>query len=241
MYEKKNICVVSMENNTGHMLYIASHANHVAYCRRNEYTYFEVNDFSRYPDRNYPHLYKFNVIDEAMQKYPDMDYYLWMDTDAFFTSMETRLESFIHDENAQMLMTRDHSAHWHGSMFDYGYCSGVVILKNTQDVRKFIKEETTELMYNLGTKMRQTGIIYYKDQDMFTFLAQIGGYRGILVDIPHEGFRSFRRPPKNGNVFTAWKKGDYILHLLGNKFARKQEILKEIGYDLSTGEVGING
>ncbi len=237
MDEKKKICVVSMENHTGHLLYIVAHANHVEYCRRNGYEYYEANDFSKYPERDHAHWYKFPVIHDAMQSHPDMDYYLWIDMDAVFTNMDERLEQFIPDGDAQILMSNDCKGGRHGSLADRGYCSGVVMLRNTELVRSFIEELSSELMYNLGQRCEKAGIIHYRDQDMITFLAQVGCYKGIITDISGKGFQSYI----NNMGVDQWDKGDCILHLCGHGFGGKLDILKKIGYDLSTGEVGLNG
>lgn len=241
MNERKNICVISMENNTGHLLYIVAHANHVAYCRRNGYTYYEANDFSRYPEHDHPRWYKLNVIWDAMQKYPDMDYYLWIDMDAVFTNMDMTLESIPPSEDAQIIMAKNRPPHHFNSMFDYGYNSGVVMFKNTPLVRRYAEEISSPLIYSLAKAMRDKGINHYYDQDLLTFMGQIGEYRGIITDVPTKTLQTFRWQPSRTEIVEPWQKGDRIFHLVGHKFQDKLKILKEIGYDLSTGEVGING
>lgn len=232
----KRICVVSMENHTQMLLYRIAHANHAAYCRNNGYEYFEVNDFSKYPPKDKAHWYKYDVIYDAMKSVP-ADYYLWIDTDAFFTGMGHRLEPFIPDDDAQVMMSKDCDGG--RAMYDYGYCNGVMLLKGSPLVLKYMEELCSPWVYRLGRALKTAGIIRFRDQEMMQLLNQIGEYRDIITEIPPKSFQSF--PPSRAHRNNAWAKGDCILHMPGMKVADKEAMLSRMGYDLDTGEVGFMG
>lgn len=104
------------------------------YCIDNGYNYFVEKDGikikSKIPDRSFT-WYKPHLITEAIEKYPDSDYILFLDIDAIFCNNNRKIEEFINDDFS-ILMTEDYGP----SLVN----AGVILLKNDEFTKKFLVE-----------------------------------------------------------------------------------------------------
>ena len=231
-----NICVISMENRIGTFLYKIGHMNHLKYCESNGYTYCEVNDFSKYGKRCAGQYYKFCVIHDVMMRNSDVDWYMWVDMDAFFTNFGKKIEDCIpDDEKTQICIAKDcDGGRW--KLYDEGWNNGVFLMRNTELVRNFCNECGSDWIYELVNVLMSQRLSGCWDQACMTLLNKIGAYKDILQLIPAKSINCKWNTHYQGN---GWKKGDFILHFAGMKNFFREQHLDEIGYNLETGEVGV--
>ncbi len=219
-----NITVCSMENRTNESVYRLASYNHWEYCRKNGYNYYEVNDFDKYPHaKSSPHWYKFEVIRECLAD-QTCDWVLWIDMDAIFTNMETRVESFIQPE-AEILMSKDDAGE--RCLWDYGWNNGVILLRNTERVRKFVDTLCSAWISELFFVMQHAKIVWFHEQSAMEWLFEnVDEWNGICTQIPAKSFNSYI--PERATVGNAWEPDDFILHLAGIHNDARLELLRAL-------------
>ena len=103
------------------------------YCDKNNYEYFvETNSdkiLSSIDGRSHT-WYKPRLINEALKRFPNCDYVLFLDIDAIFINENRKIEEFIEDDT-DILMTKDYGP----SLVN----AGVMLLRNSEYSRKFLK------------------------------------------------------------------------------------------------------
>ena len=233
--KERKICIVSYETRTNTATYRIAHRNHEQYAKSQSYSYFEVNNLSKYPSKDHPQWHKFDVIGEAVSKHPDCDYFLFVDMDVYFTNFNKRIEDFIPSEEAQVCVSKD-CVGGRTPLYDYGYCNGVILFKNTQLVREYFNELTQPWVYELGVKLMGAKLVNWRDQPMMQFLNKVGKYSNIITEVSPKSFHGMIHKPNFHE--NAWRKGDFILHLASYDEARRMAILNEVGFSQETGEVG---
>lgn len=134
------------------------------YCEQHQYEYFIESDtekINKLLNGRSTTWYKPHLLIEAFEKYPDMDYYLYLDIDAVFSNHEKQIEDFI-DSECSILMTQDYGP----SLVN----AGVMLVKNDSFSKKFIVDWWNICeeypLYKTGLWHDQTciGLLYEKMQ-----------------------------------------------------------------------------
>ena len=193
------ITVVSMEDRVNDPLYKVITDNHRRYSEKNEYTYFEVNNYAKYPNLPHPVWYKFWAIDEALNT--DADYVLWVDgMDVIFTNFNKRIEDFIVDDSEIFLSKDDKGGR---CLFDYGWNIGVILLKNTERVKKFVKLMKEEWLCKMFHSMTLTRIVNFLEQSAMEWAFEnLEEWKGLVKEIPSKSFNSYIQ--QRAYVGNAW-------------------------------------
>lgn len=216
-----NITVCSMDDRTDTAVYSLIQYNHRKYCETNKYLYYEVNDFGKYSHaKSSPHWYKFEVIRECLAD-RNCDWVLWIDHDALFTNFDKRVEDFI-QPNAEIIMSKDCMGE--RCLWDYGWNNGVILLRNTERVRKFIDTLCSAWISELFFVLQHASITWFHEQSAMEWLFEnVDEWKGICTEIPAKGFNSYI--VERAEVGNAWEKGDFILHLAGMDNDTRQRII----------------
>lgn len=209
-----------MEDRVNDALYKIITDNHRRYCEKNGYEYFEVNDYSKYPNMPHPVWYKFWVIDEALQK--DCDYVLWVDgMDAIFTNFNKRIEDFIVDDS-EIFLSKDDKPN--RCLFDYGWNIGIILLKNTERVKKFVKLMKEDWLCKMFYAMSMTRIVNFQEQSAMEWAFEnLEEWKGLVKEIPAKSFNSYIS--QRAVLGNAWTPDDMILHLAGMTNGQRLQIL----------------
>jgi hypothetical protein len=180
----------------------------LSYCEKNNYPYLEVNDFSRYEPKPYPHFFKYEVIYEALQ---DTDWLLYIDFDALFTNFEKRIEDFISDDG-ELLISKDCDGG--RCSFDTGHNNGVMLIKNTPTIKKLFNTLKSKFIADEFAELHRRGATHFFDQSALTYMiTKFDEFKNITKEIPAKSFNSYI--DERALVGNAWREGDFILHLAG--------------------------
>jgi len=129
------------------------------YCEKLGYNYYvELDDdkiMKRLEGRSIT-WYKPHLIMEVMEKFPKSDYIMFLDIDAVFANHDHVIEQYI-DQNASILMTRDHGP----SLVN----AGVILVKNSMYVYTLMKR-----WWELGNEHEEYKTGLWHDQTCMKFL-----------------------------------------------------------------------
>lgn len=210
-----------MKTGHGGALYKTVHGNHADYCEANGYEYYEVNDFSRYEPKLYPHFHKYDVVYEALQS---TDWLLYIDFDAVFTNFSKKIEDFIIPD-AELILSKDCKGG--RCIFDTGFNNGVMLIKSTPTTKKLFSILKSKFIADEFGELQRRGTTYFFDQNALVYMIEkFDEFRRIVRETPAKSFNSYiKHRAEAGN---AWSEGDLVLHLAGMSQRERASILKKI-------------
>ena len=131
----KSVLVLQLEDRTNNNLNIFMNENKQICINNNiKYIFLEKSSF------NVPAYWgKIFEIDKLMDEYPDIEYFMWLDSDAFFINFDNnKFQNFLKKyESYSMIITNDMPP------FDAEFNAGSFIIKNNKYGHDIIKEWTS--------------------------------------------------------------------------------------------------
>ena len=212
------------------------------YCQKNNYTLIKsstrrYNKRNQYQRRN-AHWERFPLILKYIENY---DYVVWIDADAFFYVDSAPLENIINKYNKEIFLSADCDQRSPPAIN-----SGVIILKNTQQVKNIVEKWAfcEELKYKY---LVEQGYLdnWIEDQAMIRgcYRDNVDDIKRLSVVIPYLELQHYHKNEIDISADTAeidFREGTpqgvmpYIFHLAGRPQDREAEskiYLKKINLD----------
>ena len=193
------IAVISYATKNREWLYSITNPVKRAYCKKHGYD-FSFSTENLFPDRH-PAWGKLPIIRKAIDNY---DWVMWIDDDAMFANHAISLESIIEKYGANgvdIIVAKD--------MTDLN--SGVMLFRNTDFVRCFIDEWTSNDIYE---KFKTSSVW---EQSAFNYMVKKDSVKSHIGVTKMRDFNSFlggtRSDVKKG--IHAYENGDFIVHASG--------------------------
>lgn len=197
----------------------SSRIQHVlkAYCERYQYTLLSF-------DRNFAtdrHISwsKIPILQNAINDYPDYDYYVWVDDDILITNDNVDFSTFIQKYGFD---TADDKH----IMFSEDVCDEcpinagmMVVKKEAYDIFERIWDLADPLRKAYETNWEQDAIIHLLQNDTCV--------RERTMIIPHRTIQSFYRDALVP-LELHWARGDFAAHITGMEMRKRMSILDKL-------------
>jgi hypothetical protein len=133
-YPQLKVHIVSIETRQINKLIDLHNRNIESYANLHNYTYLFVPKIQS----NLPvYWWKIELVLATLRNNPELDYCLWVDTDAIFQHNWLPLNVLIqNDENACIIIGKDRPHNENGSL----YCTGVFLVKNAKVSMQFLED-----------------------------------------------------------------------------------------------------
>jgi hypothetical protein len=177
------ICIVS----GGERHRFQSDVNHSFYANRHSYDY--VFDVGPYPSLQNFFFIKIQAVRSRLHLY---DWVFWLDDDAFFTNLDTRLESFVEARRQDefLLVCQGVVSNLRGRFTFLN--SGVFFVKNCQDSVAFLDavKDTPLSVVKKWWNRRRVGLYTAGDQDTMTYVLHEYDLMSKVCLLPYNAFNN---------------------------------------------------
>jgi hypothetical protein len=164
-----------------------SDVNHSFYANRHSYDY--VFDVGPYHSLQNVFFLKIQAVRERLRLY---DWVFWLDDDAFFTGLDTRLESFIERrQRDEFLLVCQGVVSTLRGRFTF-LNSGVFLVKNCPDAIEFLDavSETPLSVVKRWWNPRRVGLYTTGDQDAMTYVLHEHDFMSKVCLLPYNAFNN---------------------------------------------------
>lgn len=196
--------------------------NKISYIQRHNY----IGHIYDYVDPNYTGFTKLKHCKKVMVENHDLDWIVWVDSDAIITNFTKRLEDFIPEDDTEFIIGED----WNG------FNVGVFFLKNNERTIHFLE---TLLNFQPSKEEKQQYVQWWVESEQHAMF-QLRNMVNTKV-VHHTLFNSYLinpnttndwRPRVPGPLDPNWKykkfeKGDFALHAAGQNMNDKLQTLSQ--------------
>ena len=136
--DKKKILIFTIENRD--LKIVDIHNKNIAeYSDKHNYKYFFSNKYKNKSLELPVYWWKLQYMLDVLNNEEKYDYFLWLDSDAFFVDLEIPLESLI-EKSPNSSIYIGYDQHPLNIINIFTFCSGVFMLKNDQISKNFVSD-----------------------------------------------------------------------------------------------------